>query len=285
MNIEVISLSVGIVCGVSGIAVSVGLIALPGVEPRSISGTGGIDRLLRYKWQLLGALLAAVLVVGITGWPVAGVASVVAVLVIPRSIRGTSKGASTDKVEAVAVWTEFLRDNLAASSGLSQAVMATAGVAPVPIRPAVERLAARLSNGIPLADGLRALADEISDPAADMVVSALLLAASARSARLSDVLETLSESIRDEVSMRLRVEASRSAARSSVRAVLLFSVCFAALLAVLAKSYLTPYDGLLGQSVLFVVVALYTVGLGLMLRLVRPQARVRLLSTEVRTWS
>ncbi|MGH8921927.1 MAG: type II secretion system F family protein, partial [Actinomycetes bacterium] len=53
------------------------------------------------------------------------------------------------RTEAVASWTEMLRDTIAGSHGLEEAVITSAEVAPAAIRPEVTALAARL-QGEPL---------------------------------------------------------------------------------------------------------------------------------------
>ena len=59
--------------------------------------------------------------------------------------------------------------------------------------------------------------------------------------------------------MRRRVEADRRATRRSVQVVVGVSVGTAVLLAVFNHSYVKPYDSLLGQGMLCLVVALYVV--------------------------
>ncbi len=66
-----------------------------------------------------------------------------------------------------------------------------------------------------------------------------------------------------------------------MRTVVVFSVAFAACIAVLARSYLAPYDSVDGQLVLAVVAGLYAAGLVLMVALARPPAAIRLLGREV----
>ncbi len=221
---------------------------------------------------------AAAGVVGVvTRWPVGALAAALATAALP-ALLGRGAGAKpTDRVEAVAAWTELLRDTLAAAAGLSQAIVVTAPVAPKAVRAEVVRLADRLTVGVPMTDALRVFAAELDDPGADVVVCALLLAASARSQRLVDLLGALADSIREEVSMRLRIEASRASARSGVRTVVVFSLVFAGALAVLAHSYLAPFGTLTGQLVLALVVSCYAAGLVLMVRMVRPPSPVRLL--------
>ena len=117
-------------------------------------------------------------------------------------------------------------------------------------------------------------------PAAEFLVSALLLAATSRAQRLVEVLTALAESIRDDVSMHLRVDASRASARSSVRTIVIFSMGFAWTLALVAHSYLSPFGTTAGQLVLTVVGLLYAAGLVLMVRLVRTTSEMRLLDAD-----
>jgi Flp pilus assembly protein TadB len=219
--------------------------------------------------------LAALIVGAFTRWPVAAVLAAVAVVYIPSVVRATSAQDVTRRAEAVAAWTELLRDTLAASAGLAQAIAATAPVAPSEIREPVRRLADRIMSGVPMDDALRAFADDIDDQSAESVVCALRLAATARSQRLADLLGALSDATREEVSMRLRVEASRASARSSVRTVVVFSLGFAALLMIVAHSYLAPFGTAIGQCVLALVGCCYVAGLALMVHLVRPSASSR----------
>jgi tight adherence protein B len=216
----------------------------------------------------------------ITRWPVAGAFGGFAAATLPSSLRKVLPGEASKRTEAVATWTELIRDALAASAGLAQAIVVTAPSAPLPIRPEVRALATRLSNGVPLESALRSFAIEVDDPAAEFLVCALLLAATSRAQRLVEVLSALADSIREDVSMHLRVDASRASARSSVRTVMLFSMGFAFTLAVVAHSYLTPFGTAVGQLVLGVVGLFYATGLVLMVRLVRPTPEMRLLDSE-----
>jgi Flp pilus assembly protein TadB len=215
-----------------------------------------------------------------TRWPVAALWAAIAAAGGPSLVGATRATKATERIEAVAAWTELLRDTLAAAAGLGQAIMATAGLAPPPIRGPVQVLAERLSNGIPMEEALRAFAVDLDDPSGDLVVCALLVAATARSQKLADLLGALAESCREEVGMRLPVEASRASSRSSVRTVIVFSLGFAALLFVVAHSYLAPLGTAAGQFVLLVVGACYAAGLVLMVRLIRARPPIRLLGTR-----
>lgn len=218
--------------------------------------------------------------IAITRWPVAGLIGGLGAATLPNSLRKVVPGEASKRTEAVASWTELIRDSLAASAGLAQSIVVTAPSAPILIRPQVGMLATRLTNGQTLEAGLHSFARDVDDPAAEFVVCALLLAATSRAQKLVEVLSSLTESIREDVSMRLRVDAGRASARSSVRTVVLFSVAFVCLLSILAHTYLIPFGTTVGQLVLAIVGLFYALGLTLMVRLVRPATEIRLLGEE-----
>jgi len=234
------------------------------------------DQIRQFVVPTMFGLLCVVL----TGWPVAGILGALGFATLPSSLRRVLPGETSKRTEAVATWTELLRDSLAGSAGLAQAIVVTAASAPVTIRPQVGALATRLSNGVSLEAALRVFALEVDDPAAEFLVCALLLAATSRAQKLVEVLSSLVDSIREDVSMHLRVDASRASARSSVRTVVLFSLAFLFTLAVVAHAYLSPFRTHVGQLILGVVGLFYAVGLGLMVRLVRPTPEIRLLDAE-----
>jgi hypothetical protein len=219
----------------------------------------------------------------VTGWPVGVLLTGVAVYGVPELFGRTSGSVSITKIEAIATWTEMLQGTLAASAGLSQAIMATSALSPMVIRDATMRLSARLGSGMHPRDALIQYADDLDDPCADRVVCALVLAASARAQRLGELLAALADSTREEVALRLRIETSRASVRSSVRTVLVFSVAFAAGLTLLGHRYLAPFGTGTGQVVLLLVGALYATGLTLMVLLARPPAPMRLIGHGVVT--
>ena len=227
------------------------------------------------------ACAVGALVTVVTRWPVAFPIGVAAVLGLPTLFRQTSSALSVAKLEAIATWAEMLHSTLAASAGLNQAIMATAPMSPGPIRPATMALAGRLQAGMYGRDALIQFADEVADPSTDRVVCALILASSSRAQRLGDLLGALADSTREDVAARLRIETSRASSRSGIRTVIVFSVAFAAALAVLARSYLSPFGSPTGQVILVAIGALYTAGLMLMVRMAKPPAPVRLLPEEV----
>ena len=196
---------------------------------------------------------AAVVVGAITRWPMAALLLGLAGFLAPSLLGGEAqRKAKLDRVEAVASWAEMLRDTMAGAGGLEQSIIATAGVAPRPIRQEVVRLAARLERER-LTPALRTFADELDDPSGDLVVAALVLAADKSPKRLGDLLGRLAHSARDEVNMRLRIESGRARTRTSVKVITVFTTLFALFLVLFNREYLEPYNTMLGQGVLAVI--------------------------------
>ena len=77
--------------------------------------------------------------------------------------------------------------------------------------------------------------------------------------------------------MRRKVSATRRSTRRSVQIVIGVSVLMALALAVLDRGFLAPYDSVLGQFVLVIIVALYGVGIVWLRRLARFDQPQRLL--------
>jgi tight adherence protein B len=226
----------------------------------------------RWMGKAAAAFVTALVVGTVTRWPVAALLGAVAALTLPSMLRSTSLQDATRRTEAIAVWTELLRDTLTASAGLAQAIVASAEVAPAEIRVPVSHLADRVMSGVSMDEALRLFAEEIDSASAQQVIYALRLAATSRAQKLVELLSALAEATRDEVTMLLRVEASRASARSGVRTVICFSIGFVALLTVAARSYLSPFGSAAGQLVLLLVGAFYAAGLVLMVRLVRARS-------------
>jgi tight adherence protein B len=234
--------------------------------------------------RMVLGLVAAAVAGALTRWPMAAVLFGIGGFMAPSMVGGgAARKVQLARVEAMAAWAEMLRDTMAGAGGLEQSILATAVVAPQPIRPEVVRLAARLERER-LAPSLREFADEIGDPAGDLVVAALLLAADKSPKRLGDLLGRLATSARAEVSMRLRVEAGRARTRTSVRVITAFTTGFAIFLLMFNRKYLDPYDSAPGQLVLALVGLCFGGAYYWLSRAFRHEDDERLLRTEALDW-
>ena len=151
-------------------------------------------------------------------------------------------------VEAVATWTENLRDTISASSGLEQAIIATELHSPRAISAPVRRLVASLRYGS-LEDGLRRFADDVAHPTCDFVVAALITTAQHQTRDLGQLLGHLSDCARSECHLYLRIWVSRARSRSAVRIISGTVGTFIGGLILFNRSYLAPFASAQGISV------------------------------------
>jgi Flp pilus assembly protein TadB len=226
------------------------------------------------------AVGAAVVVGAATGWPVGALLAGLAGWGAPGLLGGAKGGSvAVARIEAIAGWAEMLRDTMAGAAGLEQAIVATATVAPLPIRAEVVTLSVRL-EGERLAPALRAFADDVADPTCDLVVAALILAAEHQAQRLGELLGSLAQAARDQATMRLRVEAGRARTRTSVRVIVGATGGLALGLAILNRGYLAPYDSAVGQLVLLLVGGVFAAAFMWLAKMTRPATVERFLGNE-----
>lgn len=215
-----------------------------------------IDRTLLRRYALASAV--GVVVVVATRWPVAGLAAAGLVVLGPRVFGGAAAGRrELAKVEAIASWTESLRDTAGAAAGLEQAIPATLGAAPALLRRQLRDLAARLDGRVPLPEALARFADDVADPAADLVVAALTLNARQRAGGLDRILTSLATSSRVELEMRRKVELERRGLRRQAQRIAGAVTGFAVLQALFARGWVEPYSTTAGQLVLAVLIGLF----------------------------
>jgi len=232
----------------------------------------------RARARMILLALAVAAVVGlVTRWPAAALLAGLGAWWLPRLLGpDRTHAARLARIEAIASWSEMLRDTLSAAAGLEQAILATAPVAPVAVRDEIHTLAARLQRGEPLPSSLRAFAVDLDDPTGDLVVAALVMAAEHQARLLGELLGSLAVAAREQAAMRLRVAAQRARTRTSVRVIVGTTLLMAGGLVLLNRGYLAPYGTAMGQLVLLSVGALFTVSFGWLTRMAAapPAARV-----------
>ncbi|MBB5155923.1 Flp pilus assembly protein TadB [Saccharopolyspora phatthalungensis] len=276
-----------VVAAVCGLGIGVGLLLM-------ITGWRGVKahRPRRFaRWhrgnrdhQRLLLRVAASVTIGlltgvVTGWVVGALLAGLACWAVPRVLgRDPEHARRIARIEAIATWTEMLRDTLASAAGLEQAILATAPLSPAAIRPEITELAARLENGERLAPSLRALAGHLADPTGDLVIASLVLASEQRARQLGDLLGSLAKAARDQASMRMRVEAGRARTRTSVRVIVGTTCAFAVGIVVLNRPYLAAYDSTTGQLMLLAVGGLFALGFAWLARIATVSEPTRFLT-------
>ena len=270
-----------------GLGAGVGLLLIAAgwrpAEPRNPSQrtipAPTVDR--RMLLRLAIALVVAVLTLSVTGWLVGAVLAGLAAWSLPRALgRNRDHQLRVARIEAIAGWTEMLRDTLAAAAGIEQAIVVTASISPPPIRLEVTTLASRVESGQQLVPSLRLLAEDLDDPSGDLVVAALIQASQRQAGRLGDLLSTLAQAAREQAGMRLRVEASRARTRTSTRVIVGTTLVFAAGLVLLNRDYVAAYSTPTGQLVLLAVGALFAAGFAWLARIAHIGEPARLLAAS-----
>ena len=255
--IALASLAIG-----AGVGLGV-LLVVQGIRGRTILGPNtdfSIADVVTYLPWVAGAMIGALVVLSVTGWPVAAIAAMTGVgSVAIRRSRASDNHNTVARTEAIASWTEMIRDNMAGAAGLEQALMAASQVAPAAIRPEVRRFARRLDDQ-PLAEALALLGEELDHPSADLVVAALSNAARMETRDLGGLLGRLADSIRGDVRMRLRVEVGRARIRTSARIVMAVTVLTALFIFVFSRELLAVYDSPAGQAWLVMVLGVFVLG-------------------------
>ena len=203
------------------------------------------------------AMVGSAIAIAVTGWLVAGLIAGIGVFAAPTILGAKAqRDREMDRMTALATWIEMVRDTISAAPGLIETLKATAVSAPTAIRAPVRQLAARAERE-PLLDALSKFASEVDHAIADTVAVNLGLAAANQAGSLQESLAEIAENIRQEVSMRLRIETSRARQFTSARFIAGIVTVFAIGMAAFSKSYLEPFDTLSGQMALAVIGALF----------------------------
>lgn len=225
-----------------------------------------------------GAALAGAVGFLFTGWWAAAVLGAVGGFFVPRLLAARRDAeASIIRTEAVASWIETLRDALIAAGGIRTAVIATAGVAPAPIRSEVRQLGLRLEGHEELGAALEHFAEDIADPTADLAIAALILAHRQQARNLRGVLTVLADSARQEATMQRRVQAERARMHTVATLVTVFSLIVLGLLVQFNPRAVAEYDKPEGQLALVLIGGLFFLGLWLLVRMGRVHQAARFL--------
>ena len=260
--------------GAIGVAAVLLVGAVRGTVPRRPGPPCALQRwavLLRspgLSGRLAAGLGVGLLTLLLTRWPVAALGLTALILAWPQLFGGArAEQQQIDRLEALVVWTESLRDTVGGHASLEQAIPVTADGAPPLIRPALLRLVGQLRARVPLDKALLSLAAQLDDASADLVLAALILNVQRRGDGLGQVLSGLAVAAREELDLRQRVSADRAGLRRGVQIVVLMTIGFAAFLVVFGGEYVRPYDSPAGQVALTVVLGMFAAGFAWMRRL------------------
>ena len=228
--------------------------------------------------KFFGGPAVALVTYLLTTWLLVSVVTGLVVSAVPalkskQRLRRDERGLA----DAIATWTEQLRDTLAGAHGLEQAIVATSVHAPLAISSAVSRLSAQIQYG-KLSDGLRRFADDVDHPISDFVSAALITATEYQARDLAQLLGHLAQCARDEGRMRTRIWVGRARTRSSVRIITFVVIGFVCALVVFNREYLNVYSSFEGQVILsgiFILFGCSLIMLDQFSRIAAPQRFIR----------
>ncbi len=242
---------------VAGAGAGLGLLLiLDGLRPRPKPAI--VPRAPRWpdlNKRLLRAGIAGGVVLVLTRWPAPVFAAAVLGFFFTNLFGAKAvREAAQALTEAIASWTEMLRDIVVAAHGLEEAIEVSADIAPAAIRTQVVTLAGQARRGR-LVPALSEFGEELAHPLGDLVVLALRQAAEGRGVELGPTLAALALTAREDAAMRQRVETRRAHVRTAVRIIIGATVAMIAFVVFLNRRYLHAYATTTGQIVLAVVIA------------------------------
>ena len=277
----------GVLAGVGLVVMALGLRARPRRERQARlrefrSRAASVELSPSSSDTLVMAGLAAVLGFGAwyaTGWVAAAVLGAVAGAAGPIMRRAPRKRrAFTDEIEAYSQWTEQVRDLVAASGSLFEAVALSADQSPPLLRPHVVQMSS-IARTLGLPPALDWFAAEMDSPFADRLVLGMKIAWDS-GARVSEAFESTARAMRAEVEMRRRNEVANARAWTQVVSMMGVTVLSVLVMFVFNKAFFDPFGSLIGQAILLAVGGLIFGNVFWVLKLSESGVPVRLLTSD-----
>ena len=212
-----------------------------------------------------------------TGWVVAGLLGAVAGVMGPLMWRAPRKRQDfIAEIEAYSHWTEQIRDLVAASGSLFEAVTLSANQAPPRLRPQVVQMAS-VARTLGLPPALDWFASEMDSPFADRLVLGMKIAWDS-GARVSEAFDGTAKAMRAEVEMRRRNEVGNARAWTQVVSMVGITVGSVLLMFVFNKEFFDPFGSVTGQTILLAVGGLIFGNVLWVLKLSQSGVPIRLLT-------
>lgn len=267
----------------AGVIVAAGLVGLvAAVKGVAIMPARSVNRgrsKVQFKPIYLVAVAVGVLILLITGWPVAALAAAAAVVFIPAVLGGGKAATATIvKAEALSDWTRRLADLISSGAAGSprDAMRRSLTSVPEPIAAEVARLVRRMGpRGTETA--LRQFAREVGDPAAEKIAGVLILRERNGGPGLADVLTALAQDLSERSRMIREVESERAKPRTNMRFIIIATAVLMVAMMLFARGFLSSYDSVVGQLLLVGVAAIFAVALRWMRTLSDPPPPARVL--------
>lgn len=235
------------------------------------------------SWRrVLLALACTAIAYLATGWIAAIPIAFAAAWFLPGML-GRDEGHDRELafIDAIAAFTEMLRDTLSAASGLNQALTVACRHAPDALQPATTELAQRIEQRkTTTREALHTFADQIDDPTCDLVALALAAASEHPTRDLAALLSNLATTAREQAAMRTRVAVAQARTQTAIRMITATTLGLAALLLLVDRNYLANYDSATGQLILLWVAAIFALALRWLRSLAKTHQPERLWTTR-----
>lgn len=213
-----------------------------------------------------------------TGWVVAGLLGVTAGVMGPVMWRAPRKRQDfIAEIEAYSQWTEQVRDLVAASGSLFEAVTLSAEQAPMRLRQRVVEMASH-ARTVGLPPALDRFAEEMDSPFADRLVLGMKIAWDS-GARVGEAFDDTAKAMRAEVEMRRRNEVANARAWTQVVSMVGVTVGSVLLMFVFNKGFFDPFGSVIGQTILLTVGVLIFGNVFWVMKLSQSGVPVRLLAS------
>jgi len=208
--------------------------------------------------RAIGALVAGIVALALTGWLLAGVGAAL-VVIVRRQLFGSARaGKERRRVEAIALWLEGLRDALSSDASLQTVLLKLAESPPSGIADEMTMFERRCRHGVPLADALWQLGRDVAHPTADIAVATMMQSLELAGAKLRSQLHELAVTARHELAMRERVDRIRARFEGATKAMVAIGAVIVVYLRFVGTT-LNYYRSASGQAVLAVPFGLWAI--------------------------
>lgn len=225
--------------------------------------------------RLVFSIIAGVILWVLLRWPIMVI--IVPTIIFLSPTLFLPKDKSVDLLDDIAAWTHNLVGLISTGSHLEGALKASYSNAGDTLRPHLGKLIARLNSSWRTERALRAFAQDLHDPTADLVVASLILSARQRGQGLADALAELAKQTREEVSVRREISATQATPRTTV-AIINILILGLIVAAPFIPALSAPYRSPLGQIVFAALVAFALLVLRMMRMRITPDPIPRILS-------
>jgi tight adherence protein B len=272
----------GLAVGAGLLLIVTGLQRWPGPTHRRPASTiralpSGLDHR-----HLIAAATAFAFVSALTKWWAAAALTSTACLLLPMMVaERAAQGSERNRLAALAGWIESVRDLLAAASGIEEAIVKSAETLTPesPIRDTIWQLRAT-TEALGLREGLRRFGEQVADPIGDYIAATLLVASERPSSGIHGQLTEAAQSARESVSVRGRIEASRSRMWTASSTIGVISIVMVGFVIGTQPTYAAWYGTPVGQMILLICGLVELIGMWWMARMARPQPGHRVVLFE-----